>query len=261
MQLLENKTAWVTGASSGIGRATAKLMARHGAKVLCSARSEDELKTLVEEIQKTGGKAVSAAADVTKMGELSAAVEKGVKAFGGLDIVVPNAGINGTWAPLEELDPEDFEQTWRVNLFGSFLTVKAALAQLMKSKGNIIFVGSINGTRVFSNRGATAYSTSKGGQFAMMQMMAVELAEHGIRVNIVCPGAIDTSIDESTEYENISEAGPEVQYPDGRIPLTKGESGQSDQVADLITFLASSKANHITGTPVWIDGGESLLQG
>lgn len=214
MKLLDNKTILITGASSGIGRATAKVMAEHGANVVCSARRQEKLDSLVKEIRDAGGNAEAAVADVTQFDDLKGAVETAVQAFGGLHVVVPNAGINGTWAPLEELAADDFEKVWRVNLYGGFLTVKAALAELMKSKGNI-----------------------------------------------VCPGAIDTKIGEKTTYENLSDAGPEVQYPDGRVPLTKGERGSSNQVADLISFLASERANHITGTPIWIDGGESLLQG
>jgi NAD(P)-dependent dehydrogenase (short-subunit alcohol dehydrogenase family) len=256
-----NTVAWVTGASSGIGRATAVRLAQEGAAVVCSARREDELESVVDQIRSSGGQAAIAAADVTNLEQLQSAVQVALDQFGRLDAVVANAGINGTWAPLEDLTPEDFEKTWRVNLLGSFLTVKAALEPLKKSCGNIVFVGSVNGTRIFSNRGATGYATSKGGQLAMMQMMAVELGEHGIRVNAVCPGAIDTPINEKTTYENLDQAGPRVEFPDGRIPLTAGKSGSSDQVADLIAFLTSQRAAHITGTPIWIDGGESLLQG
>ena len=114
---------------------------------------------------------------------------------------------------------------------------------------------------MFSNAGATAYSTTKAGQVAMAQMAALELAKHRIRVNVVCPGRIDTSIDENTQARNVEAAKEPVEYPEGAIPLTDGKAGSSYDVAELVLFLASDRSKHITGSPVWIDGGQSLLIG
>ncbi|WP_164102606.1 SDR family oxidoreductase [Candidatus Laterigemmans baculatus] len=261
MGLLEGKVVWVTGASSGIGRAAAKAMATEGAAVVCSARRLEELESLVEEIRTAGGRAAVAEADITDSEQLKAAVEVARREFGRLDSVFANAGINGTWAALEELDEEEFRKTIEVNLTGTFLTCKAALESLKESHGSILMNCSVNGTRIFSNRGATAYSSSKAGQLAMMQMMAVELGEHRIRVNAICPGAIATEINEKTEKEAIDEAGPEVRFPEGHIPLTGGKPATAKQVAELVVFLTSDRASHISGTPVWIDGAQSLLQG
>jgi NAD(P)-dependent dehydrogenase (short-subunit alcohol dehydrogenase family) len=113
---------------------------------------------------------------------------------------------------------------------------------------------------MFSNTGASAYSASKAGQVALTKMLAVELGPRGIRVNVVCPGAIDTEIDDNTELENTDVKIP-VEFPRGEIPLTGKTPGSSRQVAELVAFLSSDAASHISGTEVWIDGAQSLLQG
>jgi NAD(P)-dependent dehydrogenase (short-subunit alcohol dehydrogenase family) len=181
--------------------------------------------------------------------------------FGQIDIVFANAGINGVWAPIEELTPEEWDKTIQTNLKGTFLTVKYAVPYLKRNGGSVIVTSSVNGTRIFSNTGATAYSCSKAAQVAFTKMVALELAEHRIRVNVVCPGAIETDIGESTKQRDLEKIKEPVEFPQGRIPLTDGKPGTADQVAQLVLFLASDASSHITGTEVWIDGAESLLQG
>lgn len=260
MQLL-NKTAIITGAGSGIGKAAALLLAREGAKVCIVSRTEKELRATVDEIRKVGGTAVFAIADVSRPKEVEGAIATAIEAFGSLDIVFANAGINGIWAPIEELEPEDWDKTLNINLTGTFLTVKYAIPHLKKSGGSIIITASVNGTRIFSNAGSTAYSCSKASQVAFTKMAALELAKHKIRVNVICPGAIDTEIEDSTEKRNTGEAEEPAAFPQGKIPLTDGKPGSAGQVAQLVLFLASDASSHITGTPIWIDGAESLLQG
>jgi NAD(P)-dependent dehydrogenase (short-subunit alcohol dehydrogenase family) len=114
---------------------------------------------------------------------------------------------------------------------------------------------------VFSNTGATAYSTTKAGQVALAKMLAVELAPHNVRVNVVCPGRTETQIDENTEHRDIEKIKFPVEYPKGPIPLGKGEPAMAEQVAQLVLFLVSDAASHITGSEVWIDGGSSLITG
>jgi NAD(P)-dependent dehydrogenase (short-subunit alcohol dehydrogenase family) len=181
--------------------------------------------------------------------------------WGRLDVVFANAGINGVWAPLEELAPEEWDRTININLRGTFLTVKYAIPLLKKQGGSIIITSSVNGTRIFSNTGATAYSCTKAAQVAFTQMAALELAKHRIRVNVVCPGAITTEIDENTQHRNVEKEKEPVEFPEGEIPLTRGTPGTSEQVAQLALFLASDRSSHITGTPIWIDGAQSLLMG
>ena len=189
-------------------------------------------------------------------------MERLVQEYGRLDIVFANAGINGVWAPIDELTPEEWDRTININLRGTYLTLHHAVPHLKKAGGGSVLVtASINGTRVFSNAGATAYSCTKAAQVAMVQMLALELAKHRIRVNAICPGLIDTDIQDNTQSRNTGKAEEPAEYPDGKVPLSRGKAGSSADVAELALFLASDRSKHITGTPVWIDGAESLLIG
>ncbi|QOR71281.1 SDR family oxidoreductase [Ruania alkalisoli] len=256
---MRGKVALVTGAGSGIGAASAHLLAERGAAVTLVGRTESELETVAESIRKRGGEAIVAVADVTDSDAVSAAVEATLDAHGGLDVVVANAGVNGTWAGIEELTVEEFRSTLDINLVGTFITIKHAVPHLRRG-GSVVVTSSVNGSRIFSNSGASAYSSSKAGQIALAKMLAVELGPRGIRVNAICPGAIDTAIGDNTDVRNQSAKIP-VEFPAGPIPLTGNTPGSSEQVAELVAFLAGDAASHISGTEVWIDGAESLLQG
>ncbi|MBC7795538.1 MAG: SDR family oxidoreductase [Pyrinomonadaceae bacterium] len=257
---LENQVALVTGAGAGIGKATAILFAAQGAKVGVLDDNEQTARETFDEIRAAGGEASLIIADIAKPAQMENAVKDLVKDFGGLNVVFANAGINGVLAPLDELKPEEWSHTIDNNLTGTFLTVKYAIPHLKKAGGgSIIITSSINGTRYFSNPGATAYACSKAAQIAFGQMAALELAKYKIRVNVVCPGAIATDIEKSQTKRNIEKEREPVETPEGNIPLTDGEKGSSEQVADLVLFLASDKSSHISGTPIFIDGAQSLL--
>ena len=256
---LKGKVAFVTGGGSGIGKASAVRFAQAGARIAVMARHADDLKETVDEIVKAGGEAIATPGDVSKEDELKAAIDATVAKFGRLDVVMPNAGVNGKWAPIEELEVDDFRHTVDINLLGTFLTIKHAVPHLKKAGGgSIVVVASINGTRTFSNTGATLYASTKAAQLGMAKMLAVELARSKIRVNVICPGAIDTHISESTVSEDIKQIRV-LPYNEGLIPLNDNKPGTSQQVAELALFLASDASSHITGTPIWIDGGQSLL--
>lgn len=258
---LSGKTAWVTGGGEGLGRAIALKLAECGARVALTARDQGDLDSVADEIRQLGGEAISVVADVTRHDDVGAAVRQIIDQWGQLDIVVVNAGANGTWAPIEELTYDEWSQTVAVNLTGAYSTIHHAVPHLKARGGSILIVSSINGTRVFSNTGATAYSATKAAQLAMGQMLALELAQWKIRVNVLCPGGFDTGIHSKTKKRDLDTIEPHVEYPDGEIPLLDSGMGDPVQVANLAAFLASDAASHITGTPVWIDGGQSLLMG
>lgn len=258
MLSLKGRVALITGAGSGIGKATAEMFSRAGAKVGLLGHEADSIKEAQEDIS---GETCVLTADISSPTDIERAISKVVDKFGQLDIVIANAGINGVWAPLESLEPDEWNQTIAVNLTGTFLTLKYAVPHLRKTKGNVIINASINGTRVFSNTGATAYACSKAAQVALAKMAALELSQYGIRVNVVCPGSIKTPIHGKTVQRDLESISAAVEYPEGTVPLTHGKAGKADEVAQLMLFLASRAARHITGTEIWIDGGESLLMG
>lgn len=253
--------ALVTGAGSGIGKAAALALAVEGYKVGALGRTLDELNVTVDEIQAAGGEAISLMADVSDEDQIAGAVKHLVARFGKLDVVVANAGINGVWAPIDDLTLSEWQNTIAVNLTGTFLTIRTTVPELKRrGGGSIVVVSSINGTRTFTTPGATAYTATKAGQVAMVQQLALELARHNIRINAVCPGEIETKIEANTHLRKEEETAIPVVWPEGQVPLTGGCPGRGEDVADLITFLASNKSRHITGTPIWIDGGQGLLR-
>lgn len=258
---LGGKVAFVTGAGSGIGRAAAKLLAFAGARVAPLTRHREASESLCEEIRNGGGEALVVTGDVSKPDDMDAVVAAIHAKWQKLDIVVANAGINGLWAPIDEISFDEWNKTMGVNLTGTFLTLKPSLPLLKVNGGSVVIVSSVNGTRIFSNPGTAAYAVSKAGQAAFAKKAAIELAQHRIRVNVVCPGSISTGIDNSVTHKDLDQIKIDASYPKGTVPLTEGQPGTAGQVAQLIWFLASDASSHITGTEVYIDGGESLLMG
>ncbi|MBA1344861.1 SDR family NAD(P)-dependent oxidoreductase [Rhizobium sp. WYCCWR 11146] len=257
---LKGKIALVTGAGSGIGKAAALRLAAEGARVAALSRTADEVEKTCAEIKAAGGQSIALTADTSDEAQMRGAVEQLTDTFDGLDIVVANAGINGVWAPIDDLKPEEWDKTIAVNLRGTNLTLHLTVPHLKRHGGSIIVVSSINGTRTFTTPGATAYTATKAGQVAMVQQLALELGRHGIRVNAVCPGEIETNIGANTDSRHREETEVPVIWPQGDIPIAGGKAGKSEDVAETILFLASERARHITGTPIWIDGGQGLLR-
>ncbi|MEJ7654887.1 MAG: SDR family NAD(P)-dependent oxidoreductase [Chloroflexia bacterium] len=191
---LEGKVALVTGAGSGIGQAAAVLLGKEGAKVAALGRTEDELTETVEGIEREGGDAMVVLADISKPDEMEAAYRQVDERWGRLDVVFANAGINGVWAPIEELTPEEWDSTLGINLKGTFLTIKYAVPML-EATGRLGDHHRV-GERHAHLQQHRRYSVLllEGGQVAMAQMLALELAPTKVRVNVICPGAIDTEI-------------------------------------------------------------------
>ncbi len=262
MAMLEGKVAFVTGGASGIGLGTAKRFAQKGAQVVLAdlAEQEEEGQKAVREIEAAGGKALFVACDVSQAASVQEAIERTVRDYEKLDIVFANAGINGVWTPLDELTPEEWDHTINTNLRGTFLTLHFAIPPLKRAGGgSVIITSSVNGNRTFSNPGASAYSTSKAGQVALMKMAALELGRHNIRVNAVCPGAIETNIGDRTEQRDTEKIGIRVEMPQGSPALHEGQ-GEPIDVADTCLFLASDLSRHVSGVEIYVDGGASLLQ-
>lgn len=259
--VLAGKVALVTGAGSGIGRASALALASRGATVGVLSRTEEEVMQVCGEITASGGKAVALVADVTDSTAMADAARWLLHEKDRIDIVVVNAGINGVWAPIDDLSPEEWDRTIAVNLRGSFLTLHHTVPFLKRGGGgSVILVSSINGVRTFTTPGATAYAATKAAQVAMTKQLALELGRHQIRVNAVCPGAIDTEIADSTEIRDQAETEIPVEWPEGDIPITAGNKGKPEDVADMIAVLAGDEARHVTGSVIFIDGGQSLLR-
>ncbi len=258
--MLDGKVAMITGAASGIGRETARRFAKEGAKVaVVSLKSEEERAvSLCAEIAREGGAAVFIPCDVSREEDVRAAVKGTIQKFGRLDIVMANAGINGVWAPIDELMPGEWDRTIAVNLRGTYLAIHCAVPELKRAGGgSIIIVSSVNGTRTFANAGSTAYSVSKAGQVALMKMAALELAASNIRVNAICPGATDTEIGSSTIKRNVETIKVGVHFPHGAPGIRNGQARPAD-IADVCLFLASDLARHVSGAEIFVDGGFSL---
>jgi NAD(P)-dependent dehydrogenase (short-subunit alcohol dehydrogenase family) len=259
-KLLQNQVAFVTGAGSGIGRAAALKLAQNGGKIALVDLHKENVEEVKNQIEEMGSEALVLEANVAHPEEVENCYKRTIDQWGRLDVVFANAGINGEVTPIEDMDPKEWDLTISNNLTSTFLTVKYAIPHLKTNGGSIIITSSINGNRIYKNIGFSAYSTSKIGQMGFGKMAALELANYSIRVNMICPGAIETNIDENTwrENENLKKVDIPIEYPKGNQPLAH-KPGKAEQVADLVLFLASKQSNHITGSEIYIDGAESLL--
>ncbi|HTN63732.1 MAG TPA: SDR family NAD(P)-dependent oxidoreductase, partial [Devosia sp.] len=250
----EGKVALVTGAGSGIGKASALRLAAGGARIAVLSLTAAEANTTVKTITSSGGQAIAIAADVADEAAMRRAIDQAIAAYGQLDIVVANAGINGVWAPIDDITPAEWDRTIAINLRGTYLTLHLTVPHLKRGGGgSIIIVSSINGARTFSTAGATAYTATKAAQLAITQQLALELGKHRIRVNAVLPGSTETSIGLSTTKRNTDLANVPVIWPEGEIPLTGGKLGQVEDVADVVAFLSSDASRHVTGCPIYVD--------
>jgi len=260
MGMLDNKVAFITGAASGIGAATARRFMQEGAAVALADVLTEQGEHMRAELAAAGGQAIYLNCDVSDPDAVQCAIAATVDRFGQLDVVFANAGINGVWAPIDELQPDEWDRTQNINFKGTYLTVHFAVPHLKRAgSGSIIITSSVNGTRTFSNPGAHAYSTSKAGQIAFMKMIALELGRHNIRCNAICPGFIHTNIQQRTEQRHTDTLGMEVELPHGNPAVDEG-IGDADEVVDTCLFLASDLGRHVSGVEIFVDGGASLLR-
>lgn len=245
---LTGKTAIITGAASGIGRATARALAASGAAVTINyRRNEKDAENLRKEIVSGGGRAIAVQADVTVVADVEALVKSAVQEFGPVDILVNNAGSLIERLRILELTEERWDEVMDLNLKSAFLCCKAVVPSMIERKtGAIINLSSIAG-RTGGALGSIHYSTAKGGLITFTKGLAKELAPFGIRVNAVSPGVIDTPY-----HEQFSSPEMMKGYVTG-IPM--GRVGDAEEVAKVIAFLASDAASYLAGETIEINGG------
>ena len=251
MSALSNKVAVVTGASSGIGYATAKLFAREGAKVVVAARRQPELDHLVEEITQAGGQATALAGDVKDEAFAIALVEVAKTQFGGLDVAFNNAGTLGEMGPTPDVELSTWEDTIRTNLTSAFLGAKHQVpAMLERGGGSLIFTSTFVGyTAGFP--GTAAYAASKSGLIGLTQALACEFGAEGIRVNALLPGGTDTPMGRIFAHTPESLAFVE------RLHALK-RMASPDEIAKSALYLASEASSFTTGSALLADGGVSI---
>ncbi len=244
---LTGKVALVTGASSGIGRASAITLANQGAKVVVAARRLEKLQALAAEIKQHGKEALVIQMDVTKKADIDAAVAETVKTFGRLDILLNNAGTL-SYAPFLDITEEQWDNIIDTNLKGYFLVAQAAAKEMAKNKwGRIINIASVaSGGVGIGMAQIVHYCASKGGVAGLTEGMAVELAPMGILVNAIGPGGI------ATEMGNDADPASQQLFQT-RVPLKR--IGKPEEIAAAVVFLASEEASYITGTTLYVDGG------
>jgi NAD(P)-dependent dehydrogenase (short-subunit alcohol dehydrogenase family) len=254
MTEMTDRVALVTGASSGIGRATAKVFAGKGASVVLAARRQEELASLVADIEALGGKASAIRTDVSSADDVEGMVAHAIETFGRLDYAVNNAGIEGQWAPVTELAEEQWDRVLGINLKGVFLCMKYEARAMLKCGhgGAIVNIGSVNSFLGFQT--ASAYVTSKHGLIGLTSSVSAELAPQGIRVNLLCPGVIDTPM----HHRARALVGDEI-YDETLLPsIHLRRAGRPEEIARSIAFLCSDDASYITGTTLTPDGGYTL---
>jgi NAD(P)-dependent dehydrogenase (short-subunit alcohol dehydrogenase family) len=260
MGLLKEKVAFITGGASGIGAGTARRFIEEGAQVAIADLQQEEGEKMQKELASVGGQVIFIQCDVTDPKSVERAIQQTVDRFGKLNVVYANAGINGVWAPIDELQPDEWDKTIDINLKGTFLTIHYAVPHLKRAgEGSIIVTSSVNGNRVFTSAGAHAYSTSKAGQVTLMKMVALELGRHNIRCNAVCPGYIPTHIQDRTEQRNTEKIGLKIEMPQGNPALHEGQ-GEPFDVGNACVFLASDLGRHVSGIELYVDGASSLMR-
>jgi len=248
MPEFEGKIALVTGGTSGIGRETALLFAKVGAKVAVAGRRDKEGQETIELIRAAGGDGLFVKTDVSKSADVDALVQRTVEHFGRLDVAFNNAGTEGVWVPIARQSEEDFDRTISVNLKGVWLCLKYEIRQMLRQGGGGAIVNAGSVYALIGSAGTAAYSASKSGVVGLTKAAALENARKGIRVNCVCPAAIETAMAERLfGAPNVHERALKS-HPVGRF-------GTSREVAEAVLWMCSERASFMTGHSLVLDGG------
>jgi NAD(P)-dependent dehydrogenase (short-subunit alcohol dehydrogenase family) len=247
---LHNKTALITGAASGIGRATALLFAREGASIAIADLNATAAKTLADEITSAGGHAIFEPVDVTLAADCERVVERTLHEFGQIDILFNNAGIIRR-ATLVDLDEQDWDRVMAVNVKSIYLMSKQVIPVMQKSGGGAI-INTASGWGLSGGAKAAVYCASKGAVVLLTKAMAIDHGPQNIRVNCICPGDTDTAM-LRTEAQQLGEPGESFLKEAARRPL--GRVGTPEEIAQAALYLASDAASFVTGTALVVDGG------
>jgi NAD(P)-dependent dehydrogenase (short-subunit alcohol dehydrogenase family) len=245
---LQGKVGLVTGGTSGIGRETAVLFAKAGVKVVVAGRREKEGKETVDLVRAAGGEGLFVKTDVSKASEVDALIQTAVDKFGRLDVAFNNAGIEGVWVPIIRQTEEDFDRTININLKGVWLCLKSEIRQMLKQGGGGSIVNMASITGLVGSAGAAAYSASKHGVVGLTKAAALETARSGIRINAVCPAAVETAMS-----DRIFGAPAVHKYVLSCHPI--GRFGKAAEIAEAVVWMCSDRASFMTGQSLVLDGG------
>ena len=246
--ILEGKVGLVTGGTSGIGRETAVLFAKAGAKVVVAGRRELEGQETVELIRAAGGDGLFVRTDVSKAVEVDALIKKAAEKFGRLDVAFNNAGTEGVWVPIARQSEEDFDRTININLKGVWLCLKHEIRQMLKQGTGGAIVNMASTMALVGSAGAAAYAASKHGVIGLTKAAALETARNGIRINAVCPAAIETSMSQRLFGAPQVHKAVLDHHPIGRF-------GRPQEIAEAVLWMCSDSSSFMTGQSIVLDGG------